>query len=128
VAGRGFRQAQRHRADFRDCGVEEDLPDLLKTCVFRVLQEALNNCEKHSERATFTWSCGKTPEAISLEVRDDGRGFAPVSRRRRLPAGLGLLGMRERASRLGGYPEGRFGSGHGTDRAGGTPTWRPGNR
>jgi signal transduction histidine kinase len=90
-------------ADFRDCGVEEDLPDLLKTCVFRVVQEALNNCEKHSGAGQVHVVLRQSLGVISLEVRDDGSGFVtgePGSPAHR--EGLGLLGMRERAARLGG--------------------------
>jgi len=102
-------------ADFRDCGVDEDLPDLLKTCVFRVLQEALNNCEKHSGATQVHVVLRQTPEAISLEVRDDGRGFAPGEPGAAVSAaGLGMLGMRERASRLGGTLKVDSAPGHGT--------------
>jgi signal transduction histidine kinase len=49
------------------------------------------------------------PGAISLSVQDDGKGFDPL-----LEAGLGILGMRERVSRLGGTLEVNSRSGSGT--------------
>lgn len=91
------------RAELHEEGVEDTLPDLLKTTVYRVVQEALNNCEKHA-RASRVWvDIRQTAEMLLLEVRDDGRGFEVNDTG--MPArgeGLGVLGMRERAARLGG--------------------------
>lgn len=81
--------------------VSDSLPDAVKTCVYRVTQEALRNCEKHS-RATevvVTVTEGKTE--LEVTVEDNGAGF-PVDKTRK-PSSLGVLGMRERASSLGGH-------------------------
>ncbi len=89
--------------EFHEDGVQERLPDVLKTCVYRVVQEALNNCEKHSGASKAAVNVRQAGGSLSVEVRDDGRGFEV--NRNSMPArgeGLGLLGMRERAERLGG--------------------------
>ncbi|MFB3829149.1 MAG: sensor histidine kinase [Bryobacteraceae bacterium] len=89
--------------EFIEEGVQERLPDVVKTCVYRVVQEALNNCEKHSGASKAFVSVRQAAGRLSVEVRDDGRGFEVD--RNNMPArgeGLGLLGMRERAARLGG--------------------------
>jgi signal transduction histidine kinase len=83
---------------------EEEMPELsdeMRTCVYRVAQEALNNCEKYS-RATKARLVLRISEAsLMLEIGDNGDGFELTSRG--LPArGTGLLGIRERVSRLRG--------------------------
>jgi len=89
--------------EFVEEGVAEQLPDHVKTCVFRVVQEALHNCEKHSGAARVKVSVRQLPGFLVAEIEDDGRGFLwnpsaePAS-----GGGLGLLGMRERVAIAGG--------------------------
>jgi signal transduction histidine kinase len=80
-------------------GLQEALPDAFNTCVYRVVQEALRNCEKHSHAKAVAVHVRQTDEDLIAEVRDDGVGF---SKQRRSPASLGVLGMRERAASLDG--------------------------
>jgi signal transduction histidine kinase len=89
--------------EFTEDGVADDLPDHVKTCVYRVMQEALHNCEKHSGASRVRVAVRQTAETLTLEVEDNGRGFV-YSPQAQLAngAGLGLLGMRERASLAGG--------------------------
>ena len=76
------------------------LPQDVSLCLFRVLQEALNNAIKHSGAQRFEAELRGTSTDIHLTVRDDGIGFdaaaAIVSR------GLGLISMRERVSVVNG--------------------------
>jgi len=74
-------------------------PDIA-LCLFRVLQEALQNAVRHSSAARFTVNLRGTPEAISLTVRDGGRGFDPESVSQ--TGGLGLTSMRERLKLVAG--------------------------
>jgi signal transduction histidine kinase len=74
-----------------------DLPDAHRTCIFRVAQEALVNCMRHSEAKHVRVGLLKTDRSVSLQVEDDGKGFATARTR-----GLGLLGMEERVAQLGG--------------------------
>ena len=65
--------------------------------VARIVQEALANVRRHSEARRATVTLGTTGDEVLVEVEDDGRGFEPEEL-----AGMGLTGMRERASALGG--------------------------
>ena len=88
--------------DFVEEGVADELPDHIKTCVYRVVQEALHNCEKHSRATRVEVSVRQENAVLCAEVKDDGRGFIYSEQEPPGMAGLGLLGMRERASIAGG--------------------------
>jgi signal transduction histidine kinase len=75
----------------------DNLPDEYKTCIFRVVQEALHNCATHSAATTVRVRVGHEPGKLVVSVRDDGHGFDTTHVK-----GLGLLGMEERAAQLGG--------------------------
>ena len=85
--------------EFTEDGVEDRLPDPVKTCVYRVVQEALHNCEKHSSARKVRVTVRQFDEFLLAEVEDDGRGFTSTAQR---STGLGLLGMRERSANAGG--------------------------
>ncbi len=77
--------------------VGEDLPDEYRTCIYRVVQESLNNSVRHSQAHSVQvqlWGGGRK---IHLAVQDDGAGFDSGQR-----PGVGLLGMEERVRRAGG--------------------------
>jgi signal transduction histidine kinase len=75
----------------------DDLPEEHRTCVFRVVQEALRNAARHSG-ALHTRICVQDEGgSLRLSVQDDGKGFAPS-----LETGLGILGMQERVVSLSG--------------------------
>lgn len=89
--------------EFIEEGVAERLPDAVKTCVYRVVQEALHNCEKHSGATRVRVVVRQGSGWLMAEVEDDGRGFALDAQRMAPPGkGLGLLGIRERAASAGG--------------------------
>ncbi|MBI5583364.1 MAG: PAS domain S-box protein [Deltaproteobacteria bacterium] len=77
---------------------EGDLPDSLKTPIFRLSQEALNNIAKHSRAGLVCLSLLKESDRLQLIVKDNGRGFNPDQSLK----GLGLSTMRERAELSGG--------------------------
>lgn len=74
-----------------------DLPEGHKTCVYRVVQEAIRNSSRHAgaRQATISIECEK--HRLRVTVQDDGKGFDPTQEK-----GVGMLGMEERVSRLGG--------------------------
>ncbi|MDA8184971.1 MAG: sensor histidine kinase [Actinomycetota bacterium] len=83
---------------------EVDLPDELETVLYRLVQEALTNVERHSGarsvqlRLTRLWG-----DLVELSVRDDGVGFEPGHLTELLRAGhFGVAGMRERVEAAGG--------------------------
>jgi signal transduction histidine kinase len=75
----------------------DDLPDAYKTCIYRVVQEALHNCSRHARATRVQVRVQQEPSRVSLSIQDDGRGFDV-----RQSKGLGLVGMEERVARLGG--------------------------
>jgi len=83
---------------------EKDIPLALKTIIYRLLQEALNNVAKHSRADQVYLSLHKQPNEIEVLVRDNGRGFDLEKTISLNPSqrGLGLASMRERAELSGG--------------------------
>ena len=77
-----------------DC---DDLPEEHKTCVYRLVQEALNNAARHAGARSLQVSVRNAGDRVLFSVQDDGSGFD-----KRTVRGLGLLGMEERVRRLGG--------------------------
>jgi signal transduction histidine kinase len=76
-------------------GVARDLPPDVEHAAFRVVQEALTNVAKHAGAKTVVVRLGYGPDALSVQVDDDGRGGDA-------PPGTGIRGMAERARALGG--------------------------
>ena len=77
--------------------LSDELPDEIKICVYRLVQEALNNAAAHASAKNARVSVTQSADKLRVEVNDDGQGFD--SQRVR---GLGLLGMEERVKRLRG--------------------------
>jgi len=95
-----FSEQQKVEIDFRHKGIPPSLSKELSLCLFRVLQEALQNAVKHSGRRNFDVELQETSESIQLTVSDQGIGFDPQGAIDRL--GLGLISMRERLQLVGG--------------------------
>jgi signal transduction histidine kinase len=74
-----------------------DLNEELRTAVYRAVQEALQNSARHSGAKLTEVGIATSDGHLQIMVRDNGRGFEPSH-----TLGLGLLGMHERVSRLGG--------------------------
>jgi signal transduction histidine kinase len=77
--------------------IARDLREDLKTCIYRIIQEALNNVARHSGARRASVTIRVDERQIEVAVRDDGKGFDPAHCR-----GLGILGMEERARLLHG--------------------------
>jgi len=74
-------------------------PELvLRTDLFRIAQELLNNVARHARASQVRVTLAGGARALNLSVTDDGRGFDPALRTR----GFGLAGLRERVQRHGG--------------------------
>jgi signal transduction histidine kinase len=95
---------------------ENDIPLPLKTTIYRVLQEALNNVAKHSEADRVQLSVQKRADKIALRVKDNGRGFDLENTISLTPSqrGFGLASMRERAQLSGAHFEIKSEIGNGT--------------
>jgi signal transduction histidine kinase len=93
------------------------VPIAVEQELYGIAQEALNNALKHAHASRVVVALCETPQALTLEVRDDGVGFALNGHGGESEVGtggVGLLGMRERATRVGGSVEILSGSGDGT--------------
>ena len=80
------------------------LPGSTEVAVYRVVQEALTNVRKHSEASVVILHIQFEPENVSVDVSDNGKGFnlAKTMRSAISVGHMGLLGMSERVSMLGG--------------------------
>jgi signal transduction histidine kinase len=75
----------------------DSLPDEHRTCIYRLVQEAVNNAIRHANARNIEVAVRSERQKVDLTVQDDGAGFDT-----RFLRGLGLLGMEERVRRLGG--------------------------
>ena len=69
--------------------------------LFRIVQEALTNIERHAGASIVHIDLDADAQGVSLQVRDDGVGFDPRAIER-MPGGIGLRNIRERVEHLGG--------------------------
>ncbi|MEU3767498.1 histidine kinase [Amycolatopsis keratiniphila] len=75
-----------------------DLPSAVDRTAYRIVQESLTNIARHAAAKTASVRIDHRPGALAIQVEDDGKaipGAAPIP-------GVGLLGMRERVTALGG--------------------------
>jgi signal transduction histidine kinase len=77
------------------------LPEGVPLVAYRVAQEALTNVSKHAQATRVRLDLLCTPDMLSLEVADDGRGFG--ARERAKAGSFGLRGLAERAATVGGW-------------------------
>jgi signal transduction histidine kinase len=89
-------------------GEQRELPAGIELSAYRIVQEALTNALRHAGDANAHVSIHYRPEALEIEVADDGRE-SPVAR----PGGHGLAGMRERVALYGGRLDAARGPGGG---------------
>ena len=80
-------------------GEADNLPERHRTCIYRIVQEALTNCAKHSQASNVRIRLHARDRTLALTVEDDGVGFETAGPVRR---GLGLIGIEERVRELGG--------------------------
>ncbi|HEY0376836.1 MAG TPA: ATP-binding protein [Pyrinomonadaceae bacterium] len=88
------------RVEFHQKGFPAVVTNDISLCVFRIAQESLRNCLKHSGARQARVVLEKTEGAVLLSVTDDGRGFD--SRSDEMTRGLGFTSMRERLHLVGG--------------------------
>jgi signal transduction histidine kinase len=79
------------------------LPAELELALYRIAQEALNNCLKHAEARRVSVTLWRAGGPIRLTVADDGKGFEETRRGGGAGAHLGILGMRERLRPWNGF-------------------------
>lgn len=88
---------------------EEEVTEETKTCIYRIVQEALNNVTRHARATAVDIHLSRcVNRTLNLQIKDNGRGFAPREK------GLGILGMEERVRHLHGTFQIRSEPGRGT--------------
>jgi len=79
-------------------GTIDDLPDAHRTCVYRVVQEALTNVVRHADATRADVGVARHQTLLTVTITDNGRGFVATQR----VEGLGLRGIEERVKELAG--------------------------
>lgn len=95
---RDFMSRYAINVNLRMAGDFDRLPETHRTCVYRVVQEALTNCVRHADARNVAVDVHTDDDHLQLSVRDDGIGLNPAHRGR----GLGLIGIDERVKELHG--------------------------
>jgi signal transduction histidine kinase len=94
---RDFRRRFGAPIDLTLSGDLDALPDQYRTCVYRIVQEALTNCARHAQASRVEISVRYEQNTIDLTITDDGVGIDPKRAR-----GMGLIGIEERVRELHG--------------------------
>jgi signal transduction histidine kinase len=91
------------RADCTVTGSAEPLHEEIEATLLRIVQEALSNAARHADATRLGVTLSFMRDEVALDVRDDGRGFDPLTLvQRDGSGGFGLDGMRARAERVAG--------------------------
>ena len=99
------------QVSFQVDGASEELPDRLSVCLYRVLQEALQNAVKHSRAAVIDVVLRHSRDEVELTIHDNGVGFNIEAL---TGFGLGLTSMKERLAAVNGQLRVLSAPGHGT--------------
>ena len=95
---RDFTRRSNVPVELQITGRLDTLSDQHRTCIYRVIQEALTNCVRHARATAIGIIVRAKEDTIDVSVRDDGVGLDPSRR----AAGFGLRGIEERVRELGG--------------------------
>jgi len=102
---RQFRSVYSHiHLDVDVSVAENDVPDMLKIILFRIVQEAMNNIAKHSQADRAAIRLTRSHHILSLSVSDNGIGMDPAfgASNRAASELFGIVGMKERTELSGG--------------------------
>jgi signal transduction histidine kinase len=98
-----FTSRQGIKIVFSSKNIPRSVPPNVALCLFRIVQESLQNLKKHSGAARAQVNLHKTGDRLFLSVCDDGAGFDAKETGNKV--GLGIRGMRERVRLVGGQFE-----------------------
>jgi signal transduction histidine kinase len=107
---RDFRRRANIKVELNLDGDLDALPDQHRTCVYRIVQESLTNCARHSHAHNVRVDLRHAGNDLELTIVDDGIGV-DLQRGR----GMGLLGIEERVRELAGTFDVRRGETRGTE-------------
>lgn len=111
---RGLARRQEIRTALHQDGLPDRLPREVELAAYRIVQEAITNVGKHANATRCDVHLTQLDDRLLIEVEDDGIGFVDDIDRPIIARGLGLISVRERASRLGGTFNILSEPGHGT--------------
>lgn len=112
---RGFGKRHGIRTDVVLDRMEGRLTPEIETSAYRIIQEAVTNVAKHAAATVCRVHLQRLPLAVQITIEDNGIGFDPEEiEQAERPSGLGLVGIRERASRFHGLVRIESAPGHGT--------------
>jgi signal transduction histidine kinase len=95
---RDFTRRSNVPVELQISGTLDTLSDQHRTCIYRVVQEALTNCVRHARATAIGVVVRAREDTIDVSVSDDGIGLNPSHR----AGGFGLRGIEERVRELGG--------------------------
>jgi signal transduction histidine kinase len=102
ISGNQIADGANIRFEVETRGALQALPETLEENILRIGQEAITNTVKHSGATRLTLELEFRPEDVALTITDNGNGFTPDNCLGPNEGHFGLLGMTERAKRLGG--------------------------
>lgn len=102
TALRGLSRRHNIRAELQQVGLPSRLPRDIELAAYRIVQEGITNVVKHAHASQCLVRLTQLTDRLLVEVEDDGIGFVEDMDRPIVARGLGLVSIRERASRLGG--------------------------
>ncbi len=114
IASKQISSGSHIKVDVAIEGERKRLPEVVEETLLRIAQESLTNVVKHSGATQVTIRLTFSTENIALEIKDNGTGLVSDNLAGRTEGSFGLLGMRERAKRLGGRLEVSSAQGEGT--------------
>lgn len=109
---RGFSRRTSVRAELVQHDCEGRLAPEVEVAAYRIIQEGLTNVARHAQATRCSVTLRRLPESVVVTIEDDGVGFE--ANQREYGQGLGLIGIQERASELGGSLRLETGLGKGT--------------
>ncbi|HEX4265950.1 MAG TPA: histidine kinase [Verrucomicrobiae bacterium] len=95
-------------------GLVRPLPEIIEENLLRIAQESVTNVVKHSGATTAKVLLDYAADSVRLEIEDNGKGFSTTSHPGPAEGHFGLLGIRERATRLRGQASFQSTPGKGT--------------
>jgi signal transduction histidine kinase len=104
VAGR-WSALHEVRTEVTTTGEARPLHPEIEVTLLRAAQEALTNVGKHAQASRVALTLSYMEDVVTLDVRDDGKGFAPATVTRNGHGGYGLTGMRQRLGNVAGTLE-----------------------
>ena len=99
---RGLKRRYNIRGTLEQVDLPARLPREIELAAYRIVQEGITNVAKHARATRCDVRLTQLPDRLLVEVEDDGVGFIEDTDRPIIARGLGLVSIRERASRLGG--------------------------